>query len=213
MTSGHESAPESDVEARSSDIGLFLHASSVVVAGEAWLFLGHSTAGKSTLARLLAESAQVLADDSVFATRAAEGFWQVVDGSFRFGRDEVPGWEAEIRRRAAQGSVRVGGCFRIHKAAETRAEPMPPLETARHLMDAAMEIDRQRKFGRPREGEGGASTARTVTEQMRRQWFRQVAEIARTCPGWNLWFSKDANGAEAVEKLSNLMKERISSPF
>ena len=137
----------------------------------------------------------------------------MVDGSFRFGRDEVPGWTADVRRRAAQDSVRLGGVFRIHKAAETRAEPMPPLETARHLMDAAMEIDRQRKFGRPREGAGMSSAGRIAAEQMRRQWFRQVAEIARTCPGWNLWFSKDANGAEAIEKLSKRMKERDSNPF
>ena len=47
--------------------GLFLHASSVVVEGVAVLFLGHSTAGKSTIARRLGKAYRVLADGSVYA--------------------------------------------------------------------------------------------------------------------------------------------------
>ena len=191
----------------SPESGLFLHASSVVIDGGACLFLGHSTAGKSTLARLLGRRLPVLADDAVFALRGAEGDWRVAAGGFRFGRDEWPGWEEKVRRRAAGESFRVGGCFRIHKAAELRAEPMEPLETARHLMDAAMEIDVQRKLGRLRAGEAaGAAGALAEMRRMRRKWFGWVAEIARACPGWNLWFPKDFDGSEPVDFLAGLLK-------
>ena len=187
--------------------GLFLHASAVVVEDRALLFLGHSTAGKSTLARLLGRRLPVLADDAVFALRGSEGDWRVVDGGFRFGRDELPGWEEDVRRRGAGESFRVGGCFRIHKATVLRAEPMEPLEAARHLMDAAMEIDVQRKFGRLRAGEAaGAAGALAEMRRMRRKWFGWVAEIARACPGWNLWFPKDFDGSEPVDFLAGLLK-------
>ena len=188
--------------------GLFLHASAVVVDGGALLFLGHSTAGKSTIARLLGKVHPVLADDSVYVARGPDGNWRGVDGSFRFGRDELPGWQEEVRRRAeGAGAVPLRGCFRIHKATVLRAEPMEPLEAARHLMDAAMEIDVQRKFGRLRAGEAaGAAGALAEMRRMRRKWFGWVAEIARACPGWNLWFPKDFDGSEPVDFLAGLLK-------
>ena len=65
--------PQTDLGPRTSDIGLFLHASAVVIDGGACLFLGHSTAGKSTIARLLGKDYPVLADDSVYAVRRSPG--------------------------------------------------------------------------------------------------------------------------------------------
>jgi hypothetical protein len=193
--------------------GLFLHASAVVVGGGALLFLGHSTAGKSTLARLLGKNHPVLADDSVFAARDTQGGWRVVDGSFRFGRDVVSGWQEAVRRRAVEGpSIPLRGCFRIHKAASARVEPFAPLNLARCLMDAAMEVDMQRKFGRPREGGGEAACTFSSVRQMRRQWFRWVAEIARACPGGNLWFSRDSKEADLLAMFIPLL-ERRSGPI
>ena len=90
----------------------------------------------------------------------------------------------------------MGGCLRIHKGEQVRLEPLAPAELARILMDAAMEIDLQRKFGRPKSGERPSSQMQETLLQMRRKWFRQVAEIARTCPGGNLWFSKETPADE-----------------
>ena len=192
--------------------GLFLHASAVVVDGGALLFLGHSTAGKSTIARLLGKVHPVLADDSVYVARGPDGNWRGVDGSFRFGRDELPGWQEEVRRRAeGAGAVPLRGCFRIHKAAAARMEPRAPLELTRCLMDAAMEVDLQRKFGRPQEGGGAAAGSISFVRQMRRQWFRWVADIARACPGGNLWFSRDSGGVELGGMLSAFL-ERKTGP-
>ena len=173
--------------------GLFLHASSVALEDGALLFLGHSTAGKSTLARLLGGMFPVLADDSVYAFRDAQGVWRVVDGSFRQEHADMAGWQEAVRRRAATGpSLRLWGCVRIHKASGARMEPLPPLETARCLMDAAMEIDLQRKMGRSKKDKPADLQAVGTVRRMRRQWFGWVAEIARVCAGGNLWFSKDA---------------------
>ena len=204
MTSRSDFPPASGLGPRPSDLGLFLHASAVVVGGGALLFLGHSTAGKSTIARMLGQIQPVLADDSVYAARGADGWWRVVDGSFRYGRDEVPDFQEKIRRRAAgAGAVQLQGCLRLHKACTVRVEPLASLDLARALMDAAMEIDLQRKAGRPTEGE---SPAPERTRQLRRQWFQWVAEIARETPGWNLWFSKETDSVALCEILQGLLR-------
>lgn len=174
--------------------GVFLHASAVVVDGGAVLFLGHSTAGKSTIARLLGPSFPVLADDAVFASKDADGAWRVVDGGFRFGKGwSLPAWQEFVRKRSEEGEgLPLRGCLRIYKAETSRTAPLEPWELARCLMDAAMEIDLQRKMGRSKNDKSTDLQAVETVRRMRRQWFGWVAEIARVCAGGNLWFSKDA---------------------
>ena len=183
----------SDFGSRTADLGLFLHASAVVAADGAVLFLGHSTAGKSTIARKLGVELPVLADDSVFAGQDAAGVWRVVDGGFRFDRGwGLDEWQADVRRRFLEGrGLPVRKCFRIHQASAVRMEPMPPWELGKHLMDAAMEIDVQRKFGKMSSGKPSELAAWHEIMSPRRRWFQQVAELARICPGWHLWFAKE----------------------
>ena len=193
--------PKTDLGSRPSALGFFLHASAVVMGGEAILFLGHSTAGKSTIARMLGAAYPVLADDAVFVSRRPEGRWGVVDGGFRFGEGDFADWQKRIRRQIDQNSVPLRGCLRIHKASEVRMGPMDPVELARYLMDAAMEIDVQRKYGRC---SGLSEMEQVVWEevlQMRRRWFGLAAEIARTCPGQHFWFSKSSTMAELSAML------------
>ena len=194
---------KTDLGPRTSDGGLFLHASSVIIDGGAVLFLGHSTAGKSTIARLLGAAYPVLADDAVFVSRRPEGRWGVVDGGFRFGEGDFADWHERIRRQIDQNSVPLRGCLRIHKATELRMGPMDPAELARHLMDAAMEIDLQRKYGRISGSSEMEPSAWDEVLQMRRHWFSLVAEIARTCPGRHLWFSRSSKIAELSAMLEN----------
>ena len=191
---------KADIGPRVSDSGLFLHASSVIIHGGAVLFLGHSTAGKSTIARRLGEIYPVLADDSVFAARGTDGGWRVVDGGFRFGEGDLESWKQRIHRQIAEKSVPLRACLRIHKASAVRMESMEPVELARYLMDAAMEIDLQRKWGKK---SGASKMEPSAWEQVlraRRQWFSQVADIARTAWGGHFWFSKesDANEMSAI---------------
>ena len=173
--------------------GVFLHASAVNLDGGAVLFLGHSTAGKSTVARKLGAELPILADDSVYAAKDLSGGWGLVDGSFRFGRGwGVEEWLAEVRRTYQEGrGLPLRKCFRIHKADSARIEPLAPVELGRFLMDAAMEIDLQRN---PRDGHAGAEIRpRDLLHgrTMRKHWFSQVADMARSTPGWHLWFHKE----------------------
>jgi hypothetical protein len=188
----------------SPGLGLFLHASSVVVEGGALLFLGHSTAGKSTMARLLGARFPVLADDSVFAFPGADGDWRVVDGGFRFGEGSLAAWHERIHRHSNECSVPLRGCLRLHKGPAVRVEPLAPVELARHLMDAAMEIDVQRKFGRFSPKHKPECISVELVREMRRTWIGHVADIARICPGGHLWFPKEPHLTELCEMLASL---------
>jgi hypothetical protein len=184
--------------------GLFLHASAVNMNGGACLFLGHSTSGKSTIARLLEKQAPVLADDAVLASRDPEGIWRVVDGGFRFDRDMEAGFPETIRRRSAAGlGVPVKAIFRLHKGPFARLEPLDPLDLARVLMDAAMEIDLQRTAGRRKGSKESGKPNVLLEREMRSEWFRRVSEIARTLPGWHLWFSKNGSETELHSILAS----------
>lgn len=186
--------------------GLFLHASAVVVNREALLFLGHSTAGKSTIARLLGEVYPSLADDIVFASRGSDGRWGVVDGGFRFGEGAHAEWQERIRSQIDKNSVPLRGCLRIHKAMETRIAPLDPVELARHLMDAVMEVDLQRK------GIGVSDPTQSLQEihhgilEARKMWFSQVAAMARQVRGWHLWFPLDMD----IQEWNRLLVETLS---
>jgi len=168
------------------------------------LFLGHSTAGKSTLARKMGEQVPVLADDSVYAARDAEGLWRVVDGGFRFDQGwGMAEWMTDVRRHFQEGrGVPVRKCFRIHQAPAVRIEPMPPVQLGKHLMDAAMEIDVQRKFGRIAADRPSERNVWQEVVQQRRLWFRLTAELARSCPGGHLWFAKETPASEVLAAVA-----------
>jgi len=120
----------------------------------------------------------------------------VVDGGFRFGEGGVEEWQGRVRRLAGQGTIPLRACWRIHKGERCRQEPMAPVELARHLMDAALEIDVQRKAGRLAAGAKPGKEAWAEVMESRRRWFGWVADIARRCPGGHLWFTKDFQASE-----------------
>ncbi len=169
--------------------GLYLHASSVIVNGGAVLFLGHSTAGKSTIAHLLSPLCPVLADDTVLAQRDASGQWLVTDGKSRLTRP--PPAQQDY---AGQAGTPLHACVRIHKGPALRHAPLAPIELAQCLMDAVMEVDVQRKCGRlDPKNSAIAPDAIVAARAMRGHWFHMAAEIARECPGKRIWFPRDAD--------------------
>ena len=185
------------------DSRLFLHASSVVVDGGAVLFLGHSSAGKSTIASLLGKAYPVLADDSVFASSDPHGVWRVMDGKFRFENGYMFSWEAAVRHRSTEGpAIPLLGCVRIHKAQHVKAARLAPVETARYLMGAIMEVDLQGKFSRLLKRAEHEKNIVARMRRMRRQWFHQAAEIARAYPGWHLWFPRDSHFPDLLDTIS-----------
>jgi len=187
--------------------GMFLHASAAVVDGGAVLFLGHSTAGKSTLVRLLAEIHPVLADDSVFVRPAGVSGWTAVAGGFRFEDSEMMNWSraSEKRRAASETAYPIRALMRLHKSRGLRTEAMDEVERARCLMDAVLEIDIQRRYGRPSSRPDGSAAGFAAGMKMRRIWFRQAAALARSCPGWRLWFSRGESPAPLAETIGRLV--------
>ena len=173
-----------------------LHASAVTLDDGGALFLGHSTAGKSTIARRLSAVCPHLADDTVLAWRDERGIWRVRDGKHRNG-------EMAALDPLQVPSARLRACFRIHKGADIRSEPLEPIELARCLMDAVMEVDVQRKCGRLDTKDSTiAPAAIAEARSTRGQWFHWAAEIARICPGHRLWFPREADPAALRELIS-----------
>jgi hypothetical protein len=134
------------------------------------LFLGHAGAGKSTVARLLAEHFPTLADDAVFLLHQKDGNWCVADGSGRAFRGPLCDDEA-----ASLSGPPLRAVVRLYKGSAGQLERMGQRETCHHLADAAFEIAWPKR--------AGTATVRKI--------FTTVAEIARLYPGWQLRHSRD----------------------
>jgi len=154
-----------------------LHASACVTPGGALLFLGHGGAGKSTAVGLLAERFPTLADDAVFLLPQADGSWQVACGD----RDAFAG---PVAQEAVAGLnwVLLRVVLRLFRAPKPRLVPIGPRESCRYLTDALFEIPPQRNTG----------------VEVKRHLFAAAAEVARTVPGWELYFGLDRSTSELL---------------
>ena len=54
--------------------GFYMHSSGVLLDGKGFLFVGHSGAGKSTIASMLADRAEILCEDKIIVRRWQDGF-------------------------------------------------------------------------------------------------------------------------------------------
>ena len=54
--------------------GCYLHSSGVILAGNGLLFVGHSDAGKSTIATMLRDRVEILCDDRIIIRKRTDGF-------------------------------------------------------------------------------------------------------------------------------------------
>lgn len=159
---------------------ILVHASAVQVDGGAWIFLGPSGAGKSTIRRLLSALAQPVGDDAVYLIPQLGGGWAVTDASsYRMaaGEPESAGLE--------KASLR--GILRLYQAPSPRLERIHALDTCRHLAEAFF------FFFRLYEQEDWSIERRKST-------FTSLAEIARSIPGYHLYFSRSPRTAELLSK-------------
>lgn len=154
-----------------------LHASAVVVDGGALLFLGPSGAGKSTIRRLLEGWAAPLADDAVFLRRRPEGGWEVAPADIRVFQGPLSAEEA-----ASRSWIPLQAFFRLHQAGEIRLEALPPWEVCRFLASAFFEL---------------YWTAYCEPET-KKHVFAELAEVARTFPGYLLHFSHSLHTVSAL---------------
>lgn len=93
-------------------MGAFFHSSGVVLNGKGILFVGHSEAGKSTMARMLQDQAQILCDDRIIVRKWPDGFW--IHGTWSHG---------EIDTVSPDGAPLAAICF-LEKADENRLIPV-----------------------------------------------------------------------------------------
>jgi len=151
--------------------GVCLHASAVSVSGRALLFLGHSTAGKSTISHLLSERYPVIADDKVRAWQKKNGDWMISDGSTDF--------QSKGKNMISTGSRKkypLLAVLRIFKAKTMTIKPLSPRRTCRYLIDAVFEVDGQRDH----------KDLKTI-----KKWFSYTVVISKKNMGWGLTFRKD----------------------
>lgn len=163
-----------------------LHASAVVVDGGALLFLGPSGAGKSTIRRLLEGRAVPLADDAIFLRHRPEGRWGVspADGRAFHG----PLSEEEM---AGRSWTPLRAFFRLHQAKEMRLEALPPWEACRFLVSAFFE----------------AYWPQYCDFETQRHAFAELAGLARTMPGYRLYFGRSRHAAKT---LGMVLREAIA---
>jgi len=181
------------------EASVFLHASSVVTNSGAILFLGHSTSGKSTIARILSSKFQILADDTVFVIKNSNGSWCVQNGKMRCNSDSFIGRSVDTRLQS-EDYYNLAGCYRIFKGDKISKHSIKAILLARYLMDAVMEVDIQRQPKFTMLNNPTISVVKNI-RQKRIEWFRTVSSMARVFPGWELHFSKDSTCQEIANVI------------
>lgn len=155
-----------------------LHASAVRVDGRALLFLGPSGAGKSTICRLLRDFAAPLADDAAYAVYRQGLGWVVENVS-------SPTFEQALRQGRLDEllGTPLGAVFRLFQAAHPRLEVLPPWQTCRYLAEAV------------------AWQAQPDVEARRSLWAR-LADLARSTPGYGLYFDLSPTTARLIREMT-----------
>ncbi len=168
---------------------MFLHASSARLPEGAALFLGRSTAGKSTIARLLAPEFPTLADDVVAVRHTPDGGWEVRNGypwvTDLLSRAELSGLTALLE---AKDYHRLAACYYLDKGPAVSLTPLSDLAICQRLAAAITEVLCQ---GRMTGSLNACPDAIAEDVASRRFWFATVAAISRRVPGAQLTFPPD----------------------
>ncbi len=164
--------------------GLYLHASAVCFSGRALIFLGHATAGKSTISQLLSLNCPVIADDKVWVSIGDDDEWKVR------GVISDTGINRESEPLLDKNEYQLHSAYRIFQSINSIASRISPQMTCRYLMDAVFEIPWQRK---------------DKDLEKKKEWFREIADISRKISGWEFLFSIDAGIIKIIEK--NFLEE------
>ena len=106
--------------------GFLLHAASVTRNGKAYIFVGRSGAGKSTVASL-SPRGSVLTDE-ISLIRRTNGQWHA------FG---TPFW-GEFKADGSNTSAPIAGIFRLIQARENRIEPLRPSELLKTVLPCVL---------------------------------------------------------------------------
>ena len=118
--------------------GLCLHASSVEIKKRALLFLGHSTAGKSTISHILSERYPIIADDKVliFMKKNRELMVQGISNKYCEKNPSILHLYSKMYPLLA--------AIRIFKSENLQINPISQKQLCRYIVVAVFEIDFQR---------------------------------------------------------------------
>jgi len=161
---------------------VMIHASAVEYKSKALIFLGPSKTGKSTLARLLAETVadvRVLADDMMDLDRQADGSWMASDACSRIFKDTPGVCLAPVSLRAPLGAI-----FRLYQAPRPQLVTIPTSATCLHLIKAFTEVF--------------PNQPKSLEEK--KSFFACLATVARVVPGYELYFDRSAQTADMLRR-------------
>jgi len=113
--------------------GFLLHAASIVRDGRAYIFMGRSGAGKSTVASL-SPAGSVLTDE-ISLLRFSEGSWQAYG---------TPFW-GEFRAAGTNSHYPVTGIYVLSQATHDRIEPLSSKEILRALLPCVLFFTSQKR--------------------------------------------------------------------
>ncbi|MGO9570886.1 MAG: hypothetical protein ACLP5H_25445, partial [Desulfomonilaceae bacterium] len=106
--------------------GCYMHAAGVILDGLGLLFVGHSSAGKSTTATMLKGQAEILCDDRIIVRRWRDGF--KIHGTWSHG--DVPD--------VSPNSAPLKAILFLQKSADNRLEPLHRREAILHRLLACL---------------------------------------------------------------------------
>lgn len=103
--------------------GMLMHASSVALAGRAWMFTGVSGAGKTTISRLCPPDAHILTDEMSFIRPEGEHY-------YAYGTP----FSGELGRPGENLRAPLAGVFLLAQGPENRIDQLSPTEAVSALM-------------------------------------------------------------------------------
>ena len=151
-----------------------LHASTIIRRGFGFLFLGHSGAGKSTVAMLSQTLARVLNDEKVFLTPEDDHYLLSripnLDETDFSAEDNVM-----VRNQSHDGSkIYLSGIFVLKQDTVSFLRPLPELAVAHALMNGFFELPR----------------IFTLSHQEMLYALQILSQVARDIPAYELHFRK-----------------------
>jgi energy-coupling factor transporter ATP-binding protein EcfA2 len=167
-----------------------VHASAVSTGRGAFVFLGPSGTGKTTIHRLLSTSThtQPLANEAVYLIQQMDREWKVSSAD-----DDI--YEEPLSRVeiASRDSVPLRGIFRLFQSSAPRVRQIGALRTCRYLTDALFEIVWQREHV-------------TATKKV---LFSNLAAVCRSVPGYEFHFDLSPRTVAVFNKVEQQIKSKI----